>query len=170
MTYDAYMMALTAVSGASLILICMGRKRLTEIAKVLGRGLWYRLIISPAHTGQDGCACDTCSVGRHYESLPTVTPADRYALDEARARLAENTAELAVTELELEAATQRLLDAIHEPCEPSCNCIEHTWSAIADAYGESHPDFEFEMDEDDADAWDEISASLDGPSSRSDTQ
>lgn len=170
MTHDAWMIAITGVSGATLLLMCIGRKRLREIRDRIGMHIYRWMVISPAHTGQDGCTCDTCSVGRHYESLPTVTPADRYALDEARARLAENTAELAVTELELEAATQRLLDAIHEPCEPSCNCIEHTWSAIADAYGESHPDFEFEMDEDDADAWDEISASLDGPSSRSDTQ
>lgn len=124
MTYDAWVIAITGVSGATLLLMCIGRKRLREIRDRIGMHIYRWMVISPAHTGQDGCTCDTCSVGRHYESLPTVTPADRYAMDEAmragaerlrdavRGDLTAKEAELSQARVDLQNA-EALLDMGH---------------------------------------------------------
>ena len=56
---------------------------------------------------------------------------------------------------------QRIQDALDDSCPPGCQCLVHTWIAVEDAYGEDHPDYGFEMELDDADAWCDIQAHYD---------
>ncbi|MEV0646035.1 hypothetical protein AB0I28_12295 [Phytomonospora sp. NPDC050363] len=153
MTPDAWVIAASGIGGAALLLACIGRKRILTYLSDLGRAGYAGMVLSPAHIPSLDCGCDSC----HYATLPAgvTTPADRYLIDEARA-LTARAGELELSATELEAANQRIRDAIAEPCPVDCLCLECIWTAVEDAHGPFHPDIGWEMDYDDADQFDEI--------------
>lgn len=70
-------MVLFAALGVVSLLVLIAEP-IGRFARLLGQRVWESLVISPAHTGEPDCPCDSCLP----ENAPIVTPEMRYEIDE----------------------------------------------------------------------------------------